>query len=335
MPDTAVVIVNWNGWRDTIRAVQSCLAQTAANRVIVCDNASADGSLGHIERWARGHADAEIDPYNPLPVTYALRPASVAVLDRAEAEAGAQPEAQLVLVRGGGNLGFAGGCNVGLRRALALGCDYGWLLNNDAMAAPDALAALLARFAAEPELGLCGSTLVEYFQPLMVQAYAGACSPANFRGRHLGQGEPVNRRCPQEQLPLRRGEIFYPVGASIIASRAFLERVGLMDETYFLYYEELDWVLRARGHFAVGLAGDSLVYHKGGASAGSVAAAPSARSIGFLYRSRLRIGGKLGKGRLPVVLGILNEVTRHLAKGKTQRTIAAFNALTGRVRTPR
>lgn len=333
----AIVAVNWNGWRDTIRCVESCLAlDHPIRRIIVCDNASTDGSMDHLIRWASGEVSAEPDPDNPLPAAHGLRPASFAVLDRAEAEAGGGGDAELLLVRTGGNLGFAGGNNVGLRWALARHYDFAWLLNNDAVAAPDALTRLLDRFAGDPRLGLCGSTLIEYFEPATVQAYAGACHLGTFRGRHLGTGAPIaDALASGPHFTLRSGEIFYPVGASMLASRAFLEDVGVLEPGYFLYYEEVDWVLRARGRFDVALAPDSLVYHKGGAAAGSVAARPSARAIAFLYRSRLRVARRLGQGSLArVLLGMLDEAARHLVKGKTERSIALFNVLAGRVKLP-
>lgn len=333
----AIVIVNWNGWRDTIRCVESCLALNHHNRrIVVCDNASADGSIDHLVSWARGETPAETDPNTPLPAVHGLRPASFAVLDRAEAEAGGGGDAELLLIRTGGNLGFAGGNNVGLRWALARGFAYSWLLNNDAVAAPDALDVLLDRFAQNPRLGLCGSTLIEYFSPAHVQAYAGACHLGSFRGRHLGFGDPVAKALSgQRHFTLKPGEIFYPVGASMLASRAFLEQVGVLEPGYFLYYEEVDWVLRGRDRFDIDLAPESLVYHKGGATAGSVAAKPSARAIAYLYRSRLRVARRLGqRSLLRVLLGLADEAARHLVRGKPERTIALFTVLTGRVKLP-
>jgi GT2 family glycosyltransferase len=337
-PDSvAIVIVNWNGWRDTIRCIESCLALNHRNcRIVVCDNASSDGSIDHLAQWARGESSAEPDPDNPVPAGHGLRPAGFAVLDRAEAEAGGGGDAQLLLVRTGGNLGFAGGNNVGLRWAIAQGFAYYWLLNNDAVAAPDALDRLLARFALNPRIGLCGSTLIEYFSPADVQAYAGACHLGTFRGRHLGEGDPIERALSDgPHFTLRKDEIFYPVGASMLASRAFVEQVGLLEAGYFLYYEEVDWVLRGRHSFHIELAPDSLVYHKGGATAGSLAAQPSARALAYLYRSRLRVARRLGKGSLTrVLLGMGDEAARHLVRGKIERSIALFNVLAGRVSLP-
>ena len=61
----------------------------------------------------------------------------------------------------------------------------------------------------------------------------------------------------------------FVIGASMLASRPFLENVGLMEESYFLYFEELDWAMRAKGKFKLGYARESVIYHKEGATIGS------------------------------------------------------------------
>ena len=61
----------------------------------------------------------------------------------------------------------------------------------------------------------------------------------------------------------------YVVGASMLVSKEFLEDVGLMCEDYFLYFEETDWAMRARGRYSLVYAIGSIVYHKVGASIGT------------------------------------------------------------------
>ena len=81
----------------------------------------------------------------------------------------------------------------------------------------------------------------------------------------------------------------YVIGASMLVSRPFLQAVGLMQEDYFLYFEEIDWAERARRHakpFRLGFASGSVVYHKVGASAGTHAR--SVLSVRYYTRNRLR-----------------------------------------------
>lgn len=338
-PSVAIILVNWNGWQDTIACIQSCLLlDYPAYRIVVCDNGSRDESLKRIAAWARGETKVAIDPDGPVPMSLSRLPYGVALLDREAAEAGKDDEgAELVLVDTGANLGFAGGNNVGLRWALARGLDHAWLLNNDTVVAADALKHLVDAAVADPHIGLIGSTMIEYHRPTILQAYAGAINVRTFRGRHLGMGRRADAvEAAVAADPLRTDEILYPIGASMLATGPFLRAVGLMEEDYFLYYEEADWVLRARGSFRVGLARLSRVYHKVGASAGSTPQGTSSRSVGFLYRSRLLAARRFASKQLPrVTVGILDEVVRALAKGQSGRAIGAFNALTGRVKVPR
>lgn len=335
----AIILVNWNGWQDTIACVQSCLSLDYPEfRIIVCDNGSRDGSLERIAAWARGETSVPVDLASPVHLAAPRLPRGVAILNRAEAEAGDDGDgSELILVDTGGNLGFAGGNNIGLRWMLACGVDHAWLLNNDTVVPADALTHLVDAATADPSLGLIGSTMIEYHRPDTLQAYGGAIDLRTFRGRHLGMGRRADAVAAAVTAdPLRTHEVLYPIGASLLATGMFVRSVGLMEESYFLYYEEADWVLRGRPVFRAGLAPASHVYHKIGASAGSTPQGISARSVGFLYRSRLRAAYRFAGRQLPrVVLGILDEAARALVRGRKGRAIGAFKALTGRIKVPR
>lgn len=334
----AIILVNWNGWQDTVACVRACLALEGVEvRIVVCDNASNDGSVDQIESWARGSLDVPVDPASPVPLSGERLPQGVAILDRAQAEADDDAGgAELVIVRTGANLGFAGGNNVGMRWALQRGASHCWLLNNDTVVPPDALSKLVLHMQGAPQTGLCGSVMAEYHQPEQLQGYAGAMSMKTFRGRHLGAGMPSSAPLDAMQSdPLRPDEILYPIGASMLASRTFLEEVGLMDEQYFLYYEEADWVLRAGDKFDISIAPASMVYHKVGASAGELAKGMSASSAGFLYRSRLLAAQKWARaGRGRVIVGILEEMLRGLLRGRRGVFNGGLRALSGKVTPP-
>lgn len=250
-----VVLVNYNGWRDTVECLESLSCSTHPDfRVIVCDNGSTDGSIGRITAWAEARGAG----------------LGAVVMTRREAEAGGTPQGagDLVLIDCGGNLGFAGGNNVGLRYALAAGdCDLVWLLNNDTAVHPDAMGSLVRRLAETPRAGLACSTLVHYHDRARVQALGGGwyCAPLALAW-HLGR----LTRWPRQVNPRAvEAHMSYPVGASLMVTRPFLEAVGLLCEDYFLYFEELDWMLRNAGRFGVVYAPDSLVYHKVGGSIGT------------------------------------------------------------------
>jgi GT2 family glycosyltransferase len=287
---SCVVLLNWNGWKDTIECLESVFRLGCRDfRVVVCDNTSTDGSFEKIRQWARGElaagcANAQLSWLTSPPVP---KPIQCLAMTRAQAESHTGGwEVPLTLVQTGGNLGFAAGNNVGLRLALSdPDCQYFWLLNNDTVVESDSLSAMVRLMQQRPEVGLCGSLSLSYYNPKEVQAQGG---------------KPYCRWTARVHTPpLRMVEEldFHPTptpmdfvnGASMLASRAFLERVGLMEESYFLYFEELDWAMRAKGKFQLGYTRESVIYHKEGASIGSNPDRGKRSLLSDKYYSRNRV----------------------------------------------
>jgi GT2 family glycosyltransferase len=341
MTRVAIILVNWNGWRDTIACVETCLALEGPSfRIIVCDNASADGSVDKIAEWAKGNAELARDPASPVKIATPRLPCGVVTLDRAAAERGEDGDgAELVIVCTGANLGFAGGNNVGLRWALAQNCTHAWLLNNDTVVPSNALTAMINTMAVDATIGLCGSLVIEYHAPCTVQAYAGSIDRRTFRGRHLAEGLAVSEATSlavlQTEYPLQRWDALYPLGASMLASRNFLNEIGLMEESYFLFYEEADWVLRCNRRYRITISIGSHIFHKHGASIGSTTGHNSVRATSFLFRSRLLITRRFSPLRLPIVIiQMLKEVILALLRGRPAKLRAVTRVLTGRVKVP-
>jgi hypothetical protein len=292
MPKAYIIILNWNGWRDTIECLESVLRlDYAAFQVIVCDNASGDDSLDRIAEWASGSLVASCSnpelqnltsPPYPKPIPFIrIEPGERVPLEtRGET---------LFLVQTGANLGFAGGNNVGLRLALAVGdLEYAWLLNNDTVVRPDALTSLIKRMHERPDAGICGSTLLYYDDPSRVQALGGS-----VYNRWLARGGHIGTLGDSDNLPLPEkveAKMKYVVGASLLVSKEFLETIGLMNEEYFLYFEEIDWATRARGRFGLAYCPESVLYHKEGASIGTAGGKVKRRSeLSEWFASRNRI----------------------------------------------
>jgi hypothetical protein len=288
-----VVLLNWNGWQDTVACLESLFASQDVNfRVIVCDNASSDGSLEKIAAWADGH-HAVKPPDNPrlarllgkvsLPLRYVR-------MDRATAESGAlYDDAPLVLVDNGANLGFAAGNNVGLRFALKQSeMDYVWILNNDTLVETDCLRNMLRRLRAAPVQSVCGSMIHFFDNPEIIQAMGG-----NRFNHRTGCAAMSEGRFTHELARIDIGaietEIDYISGCSMLLPREFLNSVGLMSEDYFLYYEEIDWFTRANSHYKICVAKDARIYHREGAAIGSKSWRQSASTLSdfYMFRSRL------------------------------------------------
>ena len=321
----AAVVLNWNGWQDTLTCVHSLLqAQPAPGRIIVCDNGSSDGSLSRLEdalRAAVGSAFVR---------TQSSR------LDAASADdEGSQALAGgLWLVDNAANLGYAAGNNVGVRLALRdPACRHVWILNNDTVVAPDALAQLLDRMAARPDIGLCGSTLVYEHDRQTVQAFGGsAYSRWTGRTRHLGAHSRLVD-VPADAAPVEAG-MACVVGAAMLARREWIESAGLLCEDYFLYFEEIDWAARAARaprapspgrHFSLGWAPRSIVFHKEGASVGTAASGGSPLSLYYLFRNRLRFAFRFHRPFLATVLtATLWDIAKLAARARWPQVGAAL-----------
>jgi GT2 family glycosyltransferase len=217
-PKVDVIVLNWNGFGDTSACLSSLQELSYPNyRVIVVDNASTDDSPSRIR----------------------------------------QQFPQIELIETDRNLGFGGGCNVGITRALAEGADFVWLLNNDTTVDSEALQSLVATAMSRPRIGAVGSAIYFSDEPGRLQAWGGG--RVNFwlgRSRHFLQ-------------PVSDEKVQFITGASLLLPRAALESVGLFDVGFFMYWEDADYCFRLRrAGWRVAVAGESKVWHKAGPSRG-------------------------------------------------------------------
>src|SRR5205814_1581786 len=154
------------------------------------------------------------------------------------------------------NLGFAGGNNVGLRWALAQGVDYALLLNNDLIAESGFLEPLVALAEADQSAGAVGPKVYLHGTPRHVSFVGARFSPQGLLN-HPGFGTP------DRSTQIAPRPTAYIPGCALLLRRAALERVGLLDERFYLLFEDVDWCYRARraGYRSVLVPG-SLVWHK-------------------------------------------------------------------------
>ncbi len=139
------------------------------------------------------------------------------------------------------NLGFTGGNNAGLRHALAQGVDYALLLNNDTKVAPDFLQHLVKTAEADPQVGIAGPTIYYHERPDLIWSAGGAIDWKRGKTWMVGLNEPDTG-----QFGIAPREVDFVTGCALLAKRAVLEQIGLLDERFFAYYEETEWCVRAR-----------------------------------------------------------------------------------------
>jgi len=165
----------------------------------------------------------------------------------------------------GSNLGFARANNIGIRRALDDGFDYVLLLNDDTEVAPDFLSILIDKSDKMPNLGMIGPSILFFEEPEKIW-FAGArfhsetCTLTTPGSNQLDDGtntEPI--------------ESDYITGCALLIKRDTIEKIGLLDERFFLYWEDVDWGLRAKKEgFQNFIIPSSHVWHRVSVSTGGI-----------------------------------------------------------------
>lgn len=179
------------------------------------------------------------------------------------------------------NLGYAGGINAWLRELIHVGGWKGvWILNPDTEPAPDALAALVHR-AELGGKGMVGSTILESGSPDVVRC-RGGLHWQKFVARNtvIGFNEKIG---DSFDLSAVEDAMDSPSGASMYVTRACVEKIGLMDESFFLFDEDLEWGLRAKKlGVRLGYASGSIVPHQGGTTTGAASGVQMSRLAFYL-----------------------------------------------------
>lgn len=213
------------------------------------------------------------------------------------------PRAQLLV--NDRNLGFAGGANVGLARAREMGRPYILLLNNDAEVATDALERLVAAAEEHPRAGLL-SPLIRYAADDRIWfagSYRRRFPPVAFW--------PAYRR--RRTLPATPRPIDYATGCAVLLRDAMLQEVGLFDETYFMYWEDLDLCERARrAGWQVLLVPSAIVRHRVSASTGEESPAKWRYMGRYLPTFYLRY---YRRPRLAMLAGVAWVIVRETLRG--------------------
>jgi GT2 family glycosyltransferase len=257
MNKISIIILNWQNWQDTLACLDSLrqLESSASFAIIVCDNDSQDDSVAQISHWAQQHFPQNHAFINPTQ--------NVVHLSKNLSNS----HAKFTLIQTGKNLGFAGGNNVGIRYALTNPtCEYLWILNNDTTVAQNALETLHTCAQQRPDIALFGSTIVDFYHPTVVQC-AGGCRyfPWLTVFKNVCGGKSlhfVNQQSENIKLD-------YIYGASMFLRVTAVQQIGLLNEEYFLFYEELDYTHRLKQHGQrIGWCKHSIVYHKCSATIG-------------------------------------------------------------------
>jgi GT2 family glycosyltransferase len=218
-----VIILNWNLAPDTIQCVESVRADMPPGvEIVIVDNGSTDHSMDLL-RECLGDT--------------------------------------VMLIETGVNLGFAGGVNVGIQRALAAGAQSILLLNNDTCVDPSMILRLAWAASENPKSGIIGPVIYRYDQPQRIWRFAD---------REYGW-LPVPMQLPPSMVSQANGipfQVDYVTACAMLIRRSVVEAVGLFDTSYFMYFEDADYCRRARrAGYEIWCVPQARMWHKVSASA--------------------------------------------------------------------
>jgi len=278
--EVCVLIVGYDNPDDVFRCL-TALSRAAASpsfHIFICENGGRDAYQRLIRRLVDDSAcciesaDAGCEP----------APSPFLAVSRLSLAGG---RAKVTIGCANDNLGYAGGVNAWLRKLLDReGWNGVWILNPDAEPAPDALRQLVAR-ADVGGKAMVGSTILESGSTTFVRFRGGIHWQKLFaRGVAIGLGAKLD--CPVD-LEAIEGQMDGPSGASMYVTRRCIEQIGLMDESYFLFFEDLDWGTRAKTlGLGLGYASASITAHKRGTTTGSAGRAASLSKLAVYLEHR-------------------------------------------------
>ncbi|GAB4275335.1 MAG: glycosyltransferase family 2 protein [Candidatus Promineifilaceae bacterium] len=165
------------------------------------------------------------------------------------------------------NRGFASGCNWGLKWAREHGYSWAFLLNNDAFVTPTTLQNLMET--AEPDVALLSPKIFYEQKPQYIWFAGGNQHPKLLEMRNSGEGELDAPKWQQTR------DVDYLVGTGLLVNLAAVFHAGLLDEQFFMYYEDLDWSIRLReSGYKLRLVANAHLYHRVSFSSGGTETPP-------------------------------------------------------------
>lgn len=275
MKKVFLLILNWNGWKMTLDCLKS-LEPININgidlEVVIVDNGSTDESIYKIKELTKLQING----------------------------------LKLKIIENNTNLGFVEGNNVGIKYALENGADYVCLLNNDTRVDPEFLTELIKTAESNNKIGIAGGKI--YFEKGFefhkdkyknedlgkVIWYAGGIIDwKNVYAGHRGVDEVDNGQYDKVE------ETAYINGTSMLIKRKVFEKIGLLDKKYFMYFEDVDFSVRAKkAGFDLIYCPNSKIWHLISGSSGI----GSGLNDYFITRNRMVFGMKYAPVRSKIAL---------------------------------
>ncbi|BCZ47099.1 glycosyl transferase [Clostridium gelidum] len=224
MPIIYIIVINYNGYKDTIECVESLKKINYKNyKIIIVDNASTNNSIMYIKQSLKDCFIIELKE----------------------------------------NLGFASGNNAGIEYAIKNGGEYVLLLNNDTIVESNFLENMIESFSDNRDIGIVGSKIMYYFNKNIIWYGGGNFNWFKFIPTHYGMRELDKGQC-DEQL-----EMDFMTGCCMLIKKEVFEKVGLLSEEYFMYFEDADFCIKVKeAGYKIWYNPKAVIYHKVGSSGG-------------------------------------------------------------------
>lgn len=247
-PRVSIIILNWNGWKDTIECLESLYQITYSNfDVVVIDNDSQDDSIEKIRNYANGQIKIEnkffIYDISNKPIKILEFKSDEALITKKMNFDKIPQNRKLIVIKNEKNDGFAIGNNLGIQYALKeCDPDYILLLNNDTVVSRTFLSKLVDTAEASNEVGIVGPKICYYTDPEKIQTIG---VNINF---WTGETIAFGHKKIDDDIYFTSDTICadYVYGACLLIKVKVIQIIGLLDPIYFLYSEETDWCLRAK-----------------------------------------------------------------------------------------
>ena len=261
-----IITLNWNGWKDTIECLESIQQLDYSHyRIVLLDNGSTDNSLERIKAWAVGK-----NPVKSRFVNYRKDNKGIHIVryDRDIAENGGIDDLErklsqlpssnkLVIVDNKENLGFAAGCNVGIRYALSSGANYVWLLNNDTVVEKDSLSNLVNTLESNDKYQGVTPQIRYYHNSKKIWNCGGNLTWYGARTYRYAN-KNVNM-VPQYGTEKRT----FVTGCALLVRASIFMRLGLLTERFFMGEEDFEFSQRLKIHgHKMACRYDAIIYHK-------------------------------------------------------------------------
>lgn len=277
-PKVGIVVLHWSGVNNTRQCLKSLQAVEYSNaRIYLIDNAS---------------------------------------LDQGGAKLKMEFSGTVQFIQNERNLGYAGGNNAGIKRALEDGCDFVLIINNDTVAKPDFLNQLIKAALADPKIGMVGPKILYSDPPNKIWFAGGRLNwHSGVRVGHVGVGETDHGQHDQS------GQTNWLTGCCLLVRSGLIEKVGLLPEKYFLYFEDIDWSVAAqRAGWRLAFEPKGVIWHAEASEAESV----SPKKFYYQARNYLMFVKRYANWRQRMVFGLFfivyygSLLVRNILSGRNQ-----------------